>query len=625
MVDWELVLRYAAIAGALAAVAYVAWWLWQKYFSSKRHRHPHPHPPSPPGPGTSGIEVFFAPAGDSDHVGDLTDATTVPCTDAMKASDYCTGWGFSKTSDLQQELDYVDTVTEARKSDTACTKTNQDYDNPYRIRYSAYNLLWPELVSKLIDAYNADVYVQCMVERSQLDPCAASYNTYGYTMRQAGLSVPCFQWDSSDGDYCGISTCEWSDCRITGCQPTAAAKGSMPDQENIDPDDIATTNLLPIYSPGGGIMHTKMRIFEWQSQGKPQAVLFTGSLNPDDSSLYNDETLLKITNADIIDQYSAIYEAIRAMGGKDDDGSLSYQNQDYDPTAPYNVLFSKGDVDGGPTMGDTLVSMIAAETEMVLISVYTITDSVAGLTDGLKQAVANGAFVAVLTDIDQVIGSPDGFSSGDGYFMKELNYMQLGDAFSDPSSASKPAFLPMYPCKNANGTYSAFHHKNCVLGVTNMRVVTDTCNWTKAGTTSTKTSTVSKNAESGVANCETTLILNSTVMDENATALSFVDTIMQLFQKYYVYTVANIADIVQKQSGGSCAVLYPDAAYDQQARTLSTPYFEGSTTPRGTVTFPYIYTPQEVAEIMLQMPSLSKNADLKEMLTKYANASLRTE
>lgn len=104
--------------------------------------------------------------------------------------------------------------------------------------------------------------------------------------------------------------------------------------------------------------------------------------------------------------------------------------------------------------------------------------------------------------------------------------------------------------------FSAFHHKNMVIGASNMRVLTDTTNWSGSGAginynapapnccapglkpheTYTYTrpegtwTPPSRNAQSAVGNCETALWINE---GTNSTiALQFVDTFFYLINKY---------------------------------------------------------------------------------------------
>lgn len=64
-----------------------------------------------------------------------------------------------------------------------------------------------------------------------------------------------------------------------------------------------------------GLMHTKMRLFDWQDQatGENRSVLISGSLNPDSSAPYNDETLFITEDMDLIQRYREVYQAVLTL------------------------------------------------------------------------------------------------------------------------------------------------------------------------------------------------------------------------------------------------------------------------------------------------------------------------
>ena len=60
-------------------------------------------------------------------------------------------------------------------------------------------------------------------------------------------------------------------------------------------------------------MHTKMRLFDWVEGGQSRSLLITGSLNPDGSAPFNDETLLVIADPAVIAQYRLVYQAVLTL------------------------------------------------------------------------------------------------------------------------------------------------------------------------------------------------------------------------------------------------------------------------------------------------------------------------
>jgi hypothetical protein len=245
-------------------------------------------------------------------------------------------------------------------------------------------------------------------------------------------------------------------------------------------------NLVPILSVSWnknfpGIMHTKMRLFNWVEYGKNYNTVITGSLNPEQAAYMNEETLIIMTNDKIFQDYEKIYNNVLHL--TNDSPIPPFINQPIEiTTLTKQVLFSKGNViqNGkmAPTPATEINKIIALQTEMVLIFCYTQRDW-GGYIDSVISAVLRGAFVAVLFDIDQVVGE-SGFSSPDNTCLPaQLNSIKLDKKFG------KDVYVPVYLCKNVNGAFSAFHHKNMVVGASGtkgspMIITTDSANWTEA-------------------------------------------------------------------------------------------------------------------------------------------------
>ena len=191
--------------------------------------------------------------------------------------------------------------------------------------------------------------------------------------------------------------------------------------------------------------------------------------------------LMIITNDKIFQDYEKIYNNILHL--TNDSPIPPFINKPIEiTTLTKQVLFSKGNVihDGkmAPTPATQINKIIAQQTEMVLIFCYTQRDW-GGYVDSVISAVLRGAFVAVLFDIDQVVGE-SGFSSPDGTCLPaQFNSIKLDEKFG------KNVYIPVYLCKNVNGAFAAFHHKNMVVGASGTRdkpmiITTDSANWTEA-------------------------------------------------------------------------------------------------------------------------------------------------
>ena len=62
-------------------------------------------------------------------------------------------------------------------------------------------------------------------------------------------------------------------------------------------------------------MHTKMRLFRWVDgeTGENRSVVISGSLNPDSSSPFNDETVFFSDDVALIETYHRVYQAVLTL------------------------------------------------------------------------------------------------------------------------------------------------------------------------------------------------------------------------------------------------------------------------------------------------------------------------
>ena len=407
---------------------------------------------------------------------------------------------FSPTSpvaDLQSEYALMDQVIAARQGNTAVPRGSMTFS----IRYSVYNLLDPQITSRLCKAHAAGVYVQVLIWGPQL---AQPYVPDRKTFTECGMTV--------------------APQNVT--------------QADLSPEARRTTQLIPINV--GGLMHTKMRLLEWTDAAKPEGhrVLVTGSLNPDGaSSVTNNETLLVIREAPrIFGKYNDTYHTILNYCGRPPKAGCVplpagevVENDDAPGPDGVEFFYSKG---RGALVRCRILDLVRTETEFIGVSVYALTD-VTGfncsshsdappyypkgrLVDALCDAKKRGVGVAVVTDKDESDGEP-----GANPFTR-----------GDPSTTAwrlRKCGIPTYKAKNYESIFSAFHHKNAVFGLTNVTVVTDTANW--------GSSAMGYSAKYPANNSETTLVIDSSVLDGNVLGMRFLSNFFA-DQRSYEYQQA---------------------------------------------------------------------------------------
>ena len=130
----------------------------------------------------------------------------------------------------------------------------------------------------------------------------------------------------------------------------------VPDHRELTGDQFATADLVGIV--GSGLMHLKTRIFETPSD----RFVLSGSLNPGDNAVLNEETLHLIRTPDIVERYVGAYDAVLHRRGF---------NNVWDPGAAVNVLFT-------PASRDRAVGHVfdwlAEEDEQILLMVFSLRD-----------------------------------------------------------------------------------------------------------------------------------------------------------------------------------------------------------------------------------------------------------
>lgn len=353
------------------------------------------------------------------------------------------------------EVSLIQRIIDARLADA---RDFVEGENPYRIRYAVYNLRNPYVIEALADAEDAGVDVQVLIESDQLDP-ARDYNVGDERLIERGFEF-------------------------------------APDHRELRGDEFATADLVGIV--GSGLMHLKTRIFETPND----RVVLSGSLNPGDNAVLNEETLHLIRDRDIVERYVGAYDAILHR--------RAFQNV-WDDGAAVNVLFTPASTDRA--VGHVF-DWLAAEEEQILLMVFSLRDITApghdrSLVELLADKAAEGVDVWVITDRKQ----SDGVDAAG-------NYVARNDDMEDRLRA---AGIHVYEATNYATDFTAMHHKVAVLGRTNIRVITDAANWTLSGLGS---------ATRKAKNMESQLFIDSGKLDDNRTGRRYLAQWMRVASRY---------------------------------------------------------------------------------------------
>jgi hypothetical protein len=353
------------------------------------------------------------------------------------------------------EVTLIQRVIDARLQD------GQSYvegENPYRIRYAVYNLRNDRIVAALADAEDAGVDVQILIEADQLDP-ARDYNVSDEYLVSRGFELVKNHKDLTDGTR-------------------------------------KSADLIGI--TGGGLMHLKTRLFE----APGFAAGLSGSLNPGDHAVANEETLHLIRDPALLAKYSQAYETVR------DDGSFV---NSWDDSQPVNVMFTPA---SGLRSVTKLFDWLEAEQEQILLMVFSLRNLTApGHADSLEKLLARkrseGVPVYLITDRKQ----SDGVDA-DG------NPLYANDKTED---RLRQAGVVVYEATNRTTPFTAMHHKVGILGRTHIRVITDAANWTYAGLGSS-----TKSAK----NVESQLFIDSDALDGGRTGRRYLAQWLRVLSRY---------------------------------------------------------------------------------------------
>jgi phosphatidylserine/phosphatidylglycerophosphate/cardiolipin synthase-like enzyme len=364
------------------------------------------------------------------------------------------------------ELALLDTVISARRADNRSYPAGQ---NPYRIEYAIYNMTDRDVIGRLIDASRAGIEVQVLIDAGQISP-EKPHNTVVKDLVAAGFS-------------------------------------HAESQKGLSAEAKLKTQVVEIEMPGSGLFHFKSRYFTWPDPqtGQKQESLLTGSHNPQNSAHKNDESLHRIEDPALIKKYTDAYRALR------DDKPIE---NSWDPNAGANVLFTSANT-RGPKPVDKILELVDQERELIFLSVFSLRNLEASdgarLVDKLVAAQNRGVPVVVVTDRKQSDGVRD-----DG--------TPTAQDMDQTDDLLERAGIPVYEYTNPAGPRTAMHLKSGLFGLTDMKVVSDTGNWTQA--------TMGTGGTSRGKNAESILFVDSKKYDGNRTGVTYLAEFLRVMRKY---------------------------------------------------------------------------------------------
>ncbi len=354
---------------------------------------------------------------------------------------------------LSLELEMIHQLRSARLADEA---EYDEGDNPYTVKYAAYNITHDEIADALVEAHEDGVDVQLIVEADKIDTSDGAYAVFD----SAGFEI-------------------------------------VEDHDTLDASTTLSADLVGIDE--SGLMHLKARLFtapDWSA-------LLTGSHNPQYSAMDNDETLHLIRDPELIAEYQAAYDAILAGD--------ELENE-WDHSAAVNVLFTPAA--DGVRAGTRILEWLEEEDELILLMVFALRDITAedvadSLVEILADKVAAGVPVYVITDRKM----SDGINADGSYWFSD----------NDIDDDLRDAGVPVFEVLNLSGDYNAMHCKAAVLGVNDVRIITDASNWSYSGLGS-----------SGdlASNVESVLFIDSEELDGGVTGQRYLAQWLRILQRY---------------------------------------------------------------------------------------------
>jgi len=373
------------------------------------------------------------------------------------------------------EVAWIDKAIAARRADPASYPMRLG-ENPFVIQYAVYNLKHASIAAKLIEAFKAGIVVQVLADAGRVKSRRFHIDEQ---FEEAGIPF-------------------YKDRKL---MPAAG-------------QDLKASLFSGVKV--SSLMHTKMRIVRFPGT----QILLTGSLNPGTESMENDESLLEVSDGYIIDRYAAFFERLLLADKRVNE--KAWVNE-WKPEAPLNVLFSPSEQ--GFDIGEKILDWIDEEQEFIFISVFSLNvfsgkRSGRNLIGALRRAHERGVMIWVVTDRKQSDG-PSGF----------------GRPVDDMIRAAVPDIV-MYEVINDVGMWNAMHLKDAIFGITNVKVLTDTSNWSAAAFGSCYSSSggvlKKKRSCSKESSAESSLFIDSRFLkDDNKLGFRILRHHLGLLDKYY--------------------------------------------------------------------------------------------
>ncbi|MBN1948020.1 MAG: hypothetical protein JW797_20295 [Bradymonadales bacterium] len=354
------------------------------------------------------------------------------------------------------EIEMIARVQGARQADPS---HYEEGDNPYRIWYAVYNLRNPRITEALADAHHAGVDVQVLIDAKQLSP-ELDYNVMDEYLVGRGFEL-------------------------------------AQDHRALDTEGRRTADLVGIAC--SGLMHLKTRLFETPTW----SAVLSGSQNPGDNAVMNEETLHLINDPTLVAAYARTYEAVLTGG--------EIVNR-WDPQAAVNLLFTPAA--SGDRAVTHLMRWIDEEEEQILLMVFSLRNLTApgfseSLVELLGRKVREGVPVYVITDRKQSDGV-DATGARVGWEDKTEDQLRA-------------VGVHVYEAINARTPFTAMHHKVAILGRTHLRVITDASNWTAAGM---------GNRTRRASNFESVLFIDSQRLDGGRTGRRYLAQWLRVLERY---------------------------------------------------------------------------------------------
>jgi len=281
------------------------------------------------------------------------------------------------------DLQMIEKVTDAAKLYQSKGKLNpNDPTNPFQIKYSVYNLFNVSYLTGLMNAYNAGVYVQVLIQYTQVNEL---YNHIWANFNKNGMKL---------------------------LDTKSETQKDITDKTQFD-----TLNLIPINI--GHLMHVKTRYYKFGPDGNTVTIggknkhvkecVVTGSFNPECSATKNNEFLIVLSSdkdetPTIINNYLRIYEFTKREDTKFKLPDPIKTDPIYNVTDNLNVIYSRWCKNTDNYMRIILSRFIDNEKSAILLPLYSLSnlDSPFMYQEGNYISVKNASNLKYVVDPDYV-------------------------------------------------------------------------------------------------------------------------------------------------------------------------------------------------------------------------------